>query len=43
MKKHKDALIIDDPFERVIEGLHLNHIKNLNICYFKNKSFWLVN
>ena len=41
----KDALIIDDPFERVIEEPTFNpHKKNLNICYFGGrKSFWLVN
>ena len=41
----KDALIIDDPFERVIEEPTFKpHKKNLNICYFGGrKSFWLVN
>ena len=41
----KDALIIDDPFERVIEEpIFKPHKKNLNICYFGGrKSFWLVN
>ena len=41
----KVALIIDDPFERVIEEPKFKpHEKNLNICYFGGrKSFWLVN
>ena len=41
----KDALIIDDPFERAIEEPTFKpHKKNLNICYFGGrKSFWLVN
>ena len=40
----KDALIIDDPFERTIEEPKFEpHEKNLNICYFGGrKSFWLV-
>ena len=40
----KDALIIDDPFERAIEEPKFKpHEKNLNICYFGGrKSFWLV-
>ena len=41
----KDALIIDDPYERAIEEPTFKpHEKNLNICYFGGrKSFWLVN
>ena len=41
----KDALIIDDPYEREIEEPTFKpHKKNLNICYFGGrKSFWLVN
>ena len=41
----KVALIIDDPFERVIEEPKFKpQKKNLNICYFGGrKSFWLVN
>tara|TARA_Y100000992_G_scaffold277108_1_gene221752 strand:- start:233 stop:955 length:723 start_codon:yes stop_codon:yes gene_type:complete len=41
----KDALIIDDPYERAIEEPTFKpHKKNLNICYFGGrKSFWLVN
>ena len=41
----KDALIIDDPYERAIEAPTFKpHEKNLNICYFGGrKSFWLVN
>ena len=41
----KVALIIDDPFERVIEEPKFKpQEKNLNICYFGGrKSFWLVN
>ena len=40
----KDALIIDDPYEREIEEPTFKpHKKNLNICYFGGrKSFWLV-
>ena len=41
----KDALIIDDPYERAIEEPTFKpHEKNLNICYCGGrKSFWLVN
>tara|TARA_Y100000592_G_scaffold60845_1_gene95101 strand:+ start:90 stop:1070 length:981 start_codon:yes stop_codon:yes gene_type:complete len=41
----KVALIVDDPFERVIEEPKFKpQKKNLNICYFGGrKSFWLVN
>jgi len=41
----KDALIIDDPYEREIEEPTFKpHKNNLNICYFGGrKSFWLVN
>ena len=40
----KNAIIIDDPFEREIEEPSFKpHNKNLNICYFGGrKSFWLV-
>ena len=40
----KNALIIDDPYERDIEEPKFKpHEKNLNICYFGGrKSFWLV-
>jgi len=40
----KNALIIDDPFEREIEEPRFKPQKNLNICYYGGrKSFWLVN
>ena len=39
----KNALIIDDPFEREIEEPRFKPQKNLNICYYGGrKSFWLV-
>ena len=39
----KNALIIDDPFEREIEEPKFKPQKNLNICYYGGrKSFWLV-